>query len=62
MKLTLRALRVNKGLSAKEVADIIGVKDHKTILNWEKGKHKIPYHALVKLADIYECDLPMINL
>lgn len=61
-KLKLRALRVNKGLSAKEVADLVGVRDHKTVLAWENGKHKVPYAQVLKLAEIYDCRIDQIDL
>jgi len=62
MKMTLRALRVNKGLSAREVATMIGVKEVKTVYNWENGIHRVPHDAVVKLADIYGCDITLIDL
>ena len=37
MKITLRAARVNRGLTQKEMASLIGV-NHTTILKWEKGE------------------------
>lgn len=61
MKMKLRALRVNKGLKAIEVADMLGV-NVKTVSNWENGKNRIPFDSVKRLADIYGCTIDQIDL
>ena len=61
MKITLKAARVNVGLTQKEVAHFIKVSKH-TIVNWEKGGTKVPYWAFKELCKIYECDIEDIIL
>lgn len=48
-KISLKAARVNQNLTQEEVAEKIKVSKH-TIMNWEKGKNKIPYCAKCVLA------------
>lgn len=51
-KMTLRALRVNYGLTAKEVAADLGI-HHQTLLKYENDSTKIPMDLLSKLANFY---------
>jgi len=60
MKLTLRALRHNKGLRAVDVAQAIGV-NVKTYLKWEHGNGRISFDTVKQLAQIYECDVNQID-
>ncbi len=55
-KITLRAARVNAGLTQQEVADELGVA-LSTVRNWENGTTtpKLPY--FVQLCQIY--NIPM---
>nr|WLJ26360.1 MAG: helix-turn-helix XRE-family like protein [Firmicutes phage HS18] len=55
-RITLKAARVNVGLTQKEVADRIGVSET-TIFNWENGKNKMPLEGLVKLANLYDMSI-----
>lgn len=55
-RITLKAARVNVGLTQKEVADRIGVSET-TIFNWENGKNKMPLEGLVKLANLYSMSI-----
>ncbi len=50
MQITLRAARVNKGLTQKEMASLIGV-NHTTILKWEKGE---TYPDVINIRKIEE--------
>lgn len=50
MKITLRAARVNRGLTQKEMASLIGV-NHTTILKWEKGE---TYPDVINIRKIEE--------
>lgn len=55
-KISLKAAIVNQNLTQEEVAEKIKVSKH-TIMNWEKGKNKIPYCAKCVLAQIYDIDI-----
>lgn len=52
-KMTLRALRANYNLTAKEVAEKVGV-HHQTLLKYEHNSSKIPMDLLLKLANLYK--------
>ena len=50
--LTLKAARVNRGLSVKEVADSVGVTED-TIYRYESGKSSPKISVVVKMVDLY---------
>lgn len=54
MKLTLKALRVNKGLTIKEAAKILGISE-KTLCNWENNKTFPSAKKIQDLEKIYDC-------
>lgn len=54
MKISLKAARVNSGLSAGEVAKKLGVTDD-TIWNYENGKTQPKLPAFRVLAELYGC-------
>ena len=54
MKVTLRAARVNAGLTQREAAERLG-KDSHTILNWEKGRFSIDTGNFLALCSMYGC-------
>jgi transcriptional regulator with XRE-family HTH domain len=56
----LKALRVNKGLTAKQVAKIIG-KTERTVQNWENGYVRIPLNSATELAKLYDYPLQFIQ-
>ncbi|EGL48812.1 TPA: helix-turn-helix transcriptional regulator [Streptococcus pyogenes] len=60
-KMTLRALRVNYSLSAKEVAQELGI-HQQTLLKYEIDSSKIPVSLLNELADFYEVEVNNIFL
>ncbi|EHI68593.1 helix-turn-helix transcriptional regulator [Streptococcus ictaluri] len=60
-KMTLRVLRVNYSLSAKEVAQELGI-HHQTLLKYEIDSSKIPVSLLNELADFYKVDVNNIFL
>lgn len=45
MKITLAAARVNRGLTQKELAQMLGI-SNKTLCSWEKGKS---YPSVIQL-------------
>lgn len=60
-KMTLRALRINYSLSAKEVADKLGI-HQQTLLKYEHDSSKIPMDLLDKLARLYNVEKDFIFL
>ena len=48
----LRALRKNKGLSQKELADIVGV-DQRTVSAWEKKVCEPSFDMLATLCELF---------
>lgn len=61
MKWTLRALRANYALTAKEVSEKVSI-HQQTLLKYEKDSTKIPMDLLVKLADFYGVSMDDIFL
>lgn len=53
MQITLRAARVNKGLTQKEMAKLVGV-NHTTLLKWEKGETYPDVRNIQKIEEILE--------
>jgi len=53
MKISLKAARVNKGLTQKKAGDMIGVTED-TISNWERGKSYPDALYLKRLEAVYE--------
>ena len=51
----LKALRKQKGLSQKQLADIVAV-DQRTISAWEKGICEPSFAMLAKLCEIFNED------
>lgn len=51
--MTLKAARVNAGLSQKEAAAKLGI-SAQTLLNYEKGRHYPDVLILRKIEDLYE--------
>ena len=61
MKISLKALRVNKDMSQNQAAEALGVTT-KTIQNWESYKTFPTAQQLIKICNIYECGLNDIFL
>lgn len=55
-KMTMKAHRVNAGLTQKEAAEAIGVTIG-TICRWERGQTSPPFEKVVKLAILYKCNV-----
>lgn len=60
-KMTLKALRANYDLSAKEVADKLHIHPQ-TLLKYENDSTDIPMSLLNKLAELYNVDTDFIFL
>ena len=52
MTITLKAARVNKGLTQPEAAKLIGV-SKTTIINWERGKSFPDVKEIKKIEEVY---------
>lgn len=59
-KMSLKALRVNAGLSQREAASKIGV-SVKTLCFWEKGKAFPKQPMIEKICNAYGCTYDVIN-
>lgn len=59
IEISLKAARVNAGLSAVNVAELVGV-HHQTIHKYEKDSSNIPFSLLDKLCNIYQ--IPSENI
>ncbi len=59
-KMTLKALRVNAGLTQKEVADKLKV-SNKTICNWENGVSYPSPEYIDALCELYNVSYDHIN-
>lgn len=52
MKITLRAARVNAGLTLAQAAKLLDVSEQ-TIINWEKGRNYPDVRKVMKIEDVY---------
>ena len=60
VKLSIRAARVNVGLSQKEAADRLGV-SNKTLGNWEKGITFPPADKILAICELYGVPYDQLN-
>ena len=60
VKISLKAARINAGLSQKEVASILK-KSNKTICNWEKGESFPDAMMIDALCNLYGISYDHIN-
>lgn len=60
LKISLRSARANVNMSAKEVAEQIGV-EFQTLLRWEKGEHQPPIDKILQLCELYGIKVENIN-
>ncbi|WP_298607364.1 helix-turn-helix transcriptional regulator [uncultured Veillonella sp.] len=49
---TLKAARVNAGLTQKKAAKMLGISEF-TLINYEKGKSSPDVHTLKKIENLY---------
>jgi putative transcriptional regulator len=59
-KLTLRAARINAGLSVKEVAEAVDVSED-TIYRFETGKSSPKIGAAIKMAQMYGVSVDVLD-
>ena len=60
VKITLKAARVNAGLSQKEAADRLGI-SNKTLGNWENGVSFPPADMIPKICALYNISYDNLN-
>ena len=60
VKITIRAARVNAGLSQKEAADHLGISS-KTLGNWEKGVTFPPADKVSGICELYGVSYDHLN-
>jgi transcriptional regulator with XRE-family HTH domain len=53
----LRQLREERELTQEELAFMTGVKDSKTVSNWERGIHGPKFHHLAKIAEVLDVSM-----
>lgn len=51
--MTLKAARVNAGLTQKKAAEMLGISEF-TLINYEKGKSSPDVHTLKKIEKLYD--------
>ena len=56
----LQAIRQDKGITQERLAQMVEVKEVKTIRNWEHGIHGPMFYHIEKLAEVLE--VPMHDL
>jgi transcriptional regulator with XRE-family HTH domain len=49
----LKELRVNRGLSQKQLSQMVGLSSDVAVLYWESGQSRPPYDKMLKLSDIF---------
>ncbi len=59
--MTLKDLRIESGLKAYKVAEILGI-SRVQLNNLEKGKYKISKLKLEKLSEVYSKDIEELSL
>lgn len=53
---TLRRLRVLKGYTQQQVADLLGLKNKSTLGSWEVGKSEPDGYTFLRLCRVYEVE------
>lgn len=56
MKVTIRAMRVNRNLKQSDAARKIGVNPG-TLNNWEQNKTFPTIDNIMKICEVYECEI-----
>ena len=59
MKITMKAARVNAGLTQVEAAKLIGI-GASTLIGWEQKPDRIPAYRQKQIADAYK--MPIANI
>ena len=53
----IKQLRVQGGMSTRDLADRLGLSNHQAVLNLEKGERELKAHELSRLAKIFQVDM-----
>jgi putative transcriptional regulator len=53
----LQEIRKAKGITQEELAQMVEVKETKTIRNWEHGVHGPHFHHLEKIAEVLDISM-----
>lgn len=61
LKITLKAARVNAGLTQKEAAELLGV-HFLTVAKYEKDSSKIPFSLAEKMSEAYKIPIEYLHL
>ena len=61
MRISMKAMRVNKGLTQEQLAKQLGV-TKATVMNWEQGNSVMDAPTLLTLCSIYGCGVDDIIL
>lgn len=60
-KISLKAARVNAGMTQQQVADMVG-RTKQTIVNWENNTSAIKYKDLERLVELYQVPLELLRI
>ena len=60
-KMTMKALRINAGLTQRDVAKAIGTTTG-TLCRWERGYTVPPFDKMAQLAELYKCSTEDFSL
>lgn len=60
-KITLKAARVNKGLTQREASDLAGI-TKETLRSYENGRRIPRADVLIRLLNIYNVSLEQVSL
>lgn len=53
----LKEARKNLGYSLEKVAELCGIQQYQTVSSWENGNSTPSIEKLIKLADLYDCEI-----
>ena len=53
----IKAERARKGITQKQLADVLGLTTSHTIANWESGRRNPNPQQLVTMADYFDCSI-----
>ena len=60
-KITLKAARVNAGMTQDEAAQALG-RTKQTIVNWETGMTEIKFRDLCALSELYQMPIEYLSI
>ncbi len=60
-KLTLKAARVNAGLSQEKASELLHI-NRTTLWHWERGTRKPSFANMKLMSSLYDCPIELISL